>query len=323
MQTAMKKTTSVEGWDEVGDELNRAYGSFRFGSTRTLPRFEQSVVADDDITLARADLLSSIRAATATYEAPLVLTILSGRLDLHSASGMTTAPSSGPFFIGGGGASYDFEGEQPRSLVVQLSAEGLSAAAHRLAGVEVARPDSLPPLRRHVAGAWWSAVAHVKRVYECDELYDSYLIKRAAQRRLHETAVDAFRLVHDSERPAVSGRVVARAQRFIDENLGLPLTAADIAEAAHVSVRGLHAAFARAGEPSPLRYLKRARLDAVRHDLTQGDPEKQSVRDVARRWGFVSLGRFAAEYRDAFGELPRATVASLRSGLKPGATPSR
>ncbi|MEV7828912.1 hypothetical protein [Microbacterium enclense] len=106
-------------------------------------------MADDDIILARADLLSSIRAATATYEAPLVLTILSGRLDLHSASGMTTAPSSGPFFIGGGGASYDFEGEQPRSLVVDCRVVGHDSV-HAAAGPGAGHRRSRRPPRRTI-----------------------------------------------------------------------------------------------------------------------------------------------------------------------------
>jgi AraC-like DNA-binding protein len=33
-----------------------------------------------------------------------------------------------------------------------------------------------------------------------------------------------------------------------------------------------------------------------------------SVEQVARRWGFTHLGRFAHDYRVAFGQLPSATL---------------
>jgi AraC-like DNA-binding protein len=35
-----------------------------------------------------------------------------------------------------------------------------------------------------------------------------------------------------------------------------------------------------------------------------------TVTEVATRWGFVSLSRFAATYRDAYGVLPSYTLRS-------------
>jgi len=59
---------------------------------------------------------------------------------------------------------------------------------------------------------------------------------------------------------------------------------------------------------SPTRYLRLRRMHSVHHTLRSGGPDAASVSEVARRYGFCRLGRFAADYRDLFGELPSATL---------------
>ncbi len=62
---------------------------------------------------------------------------------------------------------------------------------------------------------------------------------------------------------------------------------------------------------SPLQYAKRHRLRSVYRVLRQASPGEISVAEAARRYGFRSLGRFAAAYRNQFQENPSVT---LRSG---------
>ena len=47
--------------------------------------------------------------------------------------------------------------------------------------------------------------------------------------------------------------------------------------------------------------------DRCRHDLQNAMPG-ESVTDIAERWNFNHLGRFSADYRARFGELPSATL---------------
>jgi AraC-like DNA-binding protein len=55
--------------------------------------------------------------------------------------------------------------------------------------------------------------------------------------------------------------------------------------------------------------LRDARLSAARQDLLDGDPTNgATVAEIARRWGFAHLGRFARAYRDAYGETPAQTL---------------
>jgi AraC-like DNA-binding protein len=58
----------------------------------------------------------------------------------------------------------------------------------------------------------------------------------------------------------------------------------------------------------PSRYLRARRMQLVRRALRGADPSKTSVAQVARRYGFEELGRFAASYRARFGELPSETL---------------
>jgi transcriptional regulator GlxA family with amidase domain len=48
----------------------------------------------------------------------------------------------------------------------------------------------------------------------------------------------------------------------------------------------------------------------VHDELREADPHVTTVSQVAGRWGFLYLGRFAAAYREKFGERPSDTLRS-------------
>ena len=58
----------------------------------------------------------------------------------------------------------------------------------------------------------------------------------------------------------------------------------------------------------PHRYLRLQRLARVRAALRHADPATANVSDIARRHGFLQLGRFATQYRAVFGEVPSTTL---------------
>ena len=58
----------------------------------------------------------------------------------------------------------------------------------------------------------------------------------------------------------------------------------------------------------PMSYLRLRSLKAVRRALRSASPANSSVAELAKRYGFTELGRFAARYRQLFGELPSATL---------------
>jgi AraC-like DNA-binding protein len=87
-----------------------------------------------------------------------------------------------------------------------------------------------------------------------------------------------------------------------------PITIADLARVAGLSVRSVQEAFRRTFGVSPLTYVRQVRLDRVHEELLALDPRTVSVGQVATRWGFAHLGRFSAAYAERFGEYPKQTL---------------
>ena len=106
-----------------------------------------------------------------------------------------------------------------------------------------------------------------------------------------------------------SPRVVRRVVELIDEAPGTAFTIADLASFAGVSERSLHAAFRKQLGTSPMSYVRRRRLEQAHEELLSLDRSNGAkVTDVALRYGFTHTSRFAAAYRERFGELPSDTL---------------
>ena len=94
---------------------------------------------------------------------------------------------------------------------------------------------------------------------------------------------------------------------FMHANMHRPLTVIDIAEAVGVSVRSLQAGFRQFKDTTPVAYLRRIRLQTAHAELSS--PENRlPVSEVALKWGFTQMGRFAAQYRATFGVYPSETA---------------
>ncbi|MEV0590867.1 AraC family transcriptional regulator [Nonomuraea cavernae] len=118
-------------------------------------------------------------------------------------------------------------------------------------------------------------------------------------------------------RPAVP-KVVRRAMGFIEEHAHLPINTADVAGAVAVSTRSLQEGFRTHLGLTPMAHLRDVRLARVHEELLAADPARVTVTVVAARWGFPHQGRFAAAYRDRYGQAPSAT---LRNSASTGRNP--
>ncbi|WP_246658385.1 helix-turn-helix transcriptional regulator [Rhizobium sp. FKY42] len=102
-------------------------------------------------------------------------------------------------------------------------------------------------------------------------------------------------------------KYIERAISFMQANLPNALTVECIATEVNVSPRTLQQGFKQFRGTTPMAYLKELRLQAAHREL-EWAPPGVSVSDIGRRWGFVHLGRFAAEYRERFGRAPSGTL---------------
>jgi transcriptional regulator GlxA family with amidase domain len=70
---------------------------------------------------------------------------------------------------------------------------------------------------------------------------------------------------------------------------------------AGLSARSIQYAFQEHYGTTPIRYLRKVRLDRAREDLRQGNA---TVADIASYWGFSNMGRFRPRVQDAVRRVP-------------------
>ncbi|MFC8597086.1 helix-turn-helix transcriptional regulator [Isoptericola sp. NPDC057191] len=250
-------------------------------------------------------------ATTMDEPGPVIVLQLHGRIRLEHAG---AAHTEGPALMDAPGpASATWQ--TARSKGFALDREYVRSVATRLSGrnqpahlFHAGRPQGPAEARTWKAAADFAAQSLTRHA----DAMATPTLQRSLVHHLVLTLLHTFPNVALDDVQRGTDRVlpaaVRRAVAFIDEHAHEPVTVDDVAAAAHVSSRGLQAAFRRSLGVTPGQVLRRARLDGARRDLLDADPEVVTVAAVAHRWGYLHLGNFAAVYRDAFGELPSRTL---------------
>lgn len=130
---------------------------------------------------------------------------------------------------------------------------------------------------------------------------------------LYEALLNALFLIsrpeqRDDQGPPPSARRprhVRRAVEAVNAHPERPYSVADLADLAGVKVRTLQQGFRAHLGTSPMGYLRTVRLARAHEDLLRDDT--LGIAEVAYRWGFTHLGRFAAVYAQQYGETPSRT----------------
>jgi transcriptional regulator GlxA family with amidase domain len=100
---------------------------------------------------------------------------------------------------------------------------------------------------------------------------------------------------------------VRRAEAFLHAYAAMPLTIAEIAEAAGCSVRALQIAFHCFRGTTPMRALQQARLEQARTEMLRPG-QSESLARIAAAYGFSSPTRFAQSFRRKYGVYPSAML---------------
>ncbi len=116
-----------------------------------------------------------------------------------------------------------------------------------------------------------------------------------------------------ARRPQTRGdRALRAADRYLRKHLAEPVYLGELCRSVRVSERTLEHMFRRRIGIAPIAYLNWLRLNEARR-LLQGRTRDavRTVTEVASAVGFSHLGRFAAAYRNTFGEAPRETLRGM------------
>ncbi|MFI0978992.1 AraC family transcriptional regulator [Streptomyces sp. NPDC021093] len=257
---------------------------------------------------------------------------LSGRFVWHQrgrAEAVATARHAAVFAPAGDTGVDRWTGDC-RLLAVKIEQAALHAQLERLLGRELpGRVDFAPQLDiSRGTGLGWARLLRwaVGEAREAGGMVTQPLLAAPLQ----ETLLGGLLLAADHPyreelaapaealRPAPVKRVLDAVHAHPEQ----PHTASSLAAVAGVGVRRLQEGFREHVGMSPTVYLRGVRLDRVNEELKRGAEERRgegapTVGEVAYRWGFAHLGRFAAVYRARFGETPSQTLRGSER-LRPG-----
>ncbi|MDN5851274.1 MAG: AraC family transcriptional regulator [Actinomycetia bacterium] len=198
---------------------------------------------------------------------------------------------------------------------VKFDRHALESELESMTGRPVRAPIRFAPVLSVTSGAgrsWFRLVRTLARELHADGglLYDPLVaaqLSRAVSTGLLLAAEhDHSEEVH-SPRPPARPRTIRRAVDAVHAAPEEPHTVAGLAELTGASVRSLQDGFAQHVGMSPMAYVRDVRLERAHADLAAGTGP--TVADVAHRWGFRHMSRFAADYRRKYGEPPSHTLA--------------
>ncbi len=314
------KPGSAQRFEAAGTDVDQArelYGAaYNIGRMTVEPtaaefRYRFTSVGDDDLALRASQVEGRITGASFTQGEYVVawMTRGEGVSDLLG-SPMTFLQGQPAMFANDRPAQFDLI--DYRLNMMHFGGTYLEGVAAELEGsvgpitFDTTFRPSGDALRR-----WTEAVASVGRV-----LYDdgsSAVLRAEANRSAAVALLETFphlAVQPRRDRVVASGRKTAAAVEFMIANAHRPIRTEEIAAAAGLSPRSLQTAFRREYDLTATDYLRSIRLDRVRQELRDAEPGLATVAELARRWGFSHLGRFAASYASRFGEYPSVTLAS-------------
>jgi AraC-like DNA-binding protein len=103
-------------------------------------------------------------------------------------------------------------------------------------------------------------------------------------------------------------RIIKRLREMVEEGPSEALYLTEVCKAAGVPLRTLNLCCNEFLGMSPKRYLTLRRLHLARKALLAASASAATVTEIAMRYGFWELGRFAVAYKSLFGESPSVTL---------------
>jgi AraC-like DNA-binding protein len=222
-----------------------------------------------------------------------------------------------------GGDVHQLSRGPSQSGFISLSPEHLAAYGKALTGFELVAPSTAQILRPARSAAVRLLHIHAKACHLAEtkpELLAHPEVARALEQDLLHALIHC--LTKNDDRGRSTSRqhhaeIIARFEKAFKTNLEQNSQIPELCAIIGASERTLRECCTKFLGMSPSRYLRLQRLNMVRVALRRADASTGTVAEVARRYGFYELGRFAGIYRTVFGEMPSTTLRSSRCDGEP------
>jgi AraC-like DNA-binding protein len=159
-------------------------------------------------------------------------------------------------------------------------------------------------------------VAEVKHFLSADGFagrkWPTWIMSEQVRKRRGQGMDASQRPIALDRAPLNSVRIVRACEDYAAHERYRSITLADLCAASGATERRVRHAFSDCFGMSPTSYLRVAALYEAHNELMKGLPVPDPVSRAAVEFGFWHLGRFAAQYRALFGELPHGTVRRAR-----------
>ncbi|MFJ8822909.1 AraC family transcriptional regulator [Streptomyces sp. NPDC102467] len=233
-----------------------------------------------------------------------------------SSPEVITAPGRAALFQPVGSTAVDRWAGDGRIVALKVERDLLERRVEELTGRVPRTPVVLEPELDLMSGRGraWSHLVEilVDDLYETTRLLEHRLValplRDAVLNGLLLAAGHPYRDQLDEPARGLRPTPVKRAMDAMRERPEHPFTTTELAAEARVGVRWLQEAFARYVGIPPMAYLRTIRLERVHAELIEADPLTSTVSEIAFRWGFGHLGRFAEQYRAKYGCVPSLTL---------------
>jgi AraC-like DNA-binding protein len=315
--------TCARTLDEAGAALSTAYSdvTVRLPAHQRRLQMRLKTVAAPNLALGDLQLTTSVvRSARFPWFAVCLPVQGEIRVTTHHAA-RYVAGQRGAIVAPGDPANVEYLSPQCRMRTVLIERNALEAELSAMLGRTIARPVSFEPAIVHNSDdALGRSLALLAAEGDGPDALMAHPTMAPRLGRLviagllasypHNYSAELDRPA-DGQRP----RAIRVAIDAIEADPAEFTTVADIARVAALSVRALDDGFRRHVGVPPMTYLRRVRLARAHADLLNADPSETAVNTIARQWGFLHYGRFAAAYRDAYGCLPLQTLRSAQRAV--------
>ncbi len=315
---------STRSRDEAAEYVSRMFVTHRpqFGSQQGSGHFRvqsATAVAADSFGVDRCKISLNFGSDTDPFGCVVVTKTLSGRLQV-AADHEECRLRPGDLCIYPATMPMSLSWSDLEVVSLRLPLELIERVAQQQTGISATdlhfqsmRPLS-PGMGRYlgnVVGLFYRQLLSRDAGHKLNGLVAEQLLQTAGAAVLTTIPNTTMTLAHQPAPGRVAPAALRRAVIYIDAHADRPITVSDIAGASGVGPRSLQYAFHRYYETSPMGYLRRVRLHHAHRELKGADPTAgDTVADIACRWGFSKPGRFAAAYRQLFGNDPSHTLRS-------------